>query len=129
METGNVEVVRTVYEALNRNDLPGAIALMTEDVEYVNPPYAVEPGTRHGHDGMMTALENLRAPFSEFAYAVRDLEDCGDRVLASVVFQVRSRAQAVDIAQDRHHVWTLRDGKIARFQWFSSRDEARAATG
>ena len=48
MSQENVEIVRRVYEAWARNELPGPARLFDAQIEYVNPPDAVEPGTRHG---------------------------------------------------------------------------------
>src|SRR3954470_19659456 len=43
---GKVEVVRAIYAAWR--DGQSARAYIDEDVEYVNPPDAVEPGVRYG---------------------------------------------------------------------------------
>ena len=42
----NVALVRQIYDAWDRN--ASARDFIAEDVEYVNPSYAVEPGTRVG---------------------------------------------------------------------------------
>ena len=44
----NVEIVRRIYEAWGRGDIPGPVELFDENVEYVNPVGAIEPGTRTG---------------------------------------------------------------------------------
>jgi ketosteroid isomerase-like protein len=46
MSEGNVEIVRQILDAWNRRDIEGRIALVDPEVEYVNSPTAVEPGTR-----------------------------------------------------------------------------------
>ena len=48
MTLESVEVVRSVYDAWAREDFPGPPELLDAGVEYVNPPGAVEPGTRRG---------------------------------------------------------------------------------
>ena len=50
MSEGNVEIVRQILDAWNRRDIEGLIALVDPEVEYVNSPTAVEPGTRRGLD-------------------------------------------------------------------------------
>ena len=44
MSEENVELVRRIYDTWGRRE--PAYELVAEDVEYVNPPYAVEPGTQ-----------------------------------------------------------------------------------
>ena len=50
MSQENVEIVRRLVDAWNRQDLEGILALIDPEAEYVNAPNAVEPGTRRGHD-------------------------------------------------------------------------------
>jgi ketosteroid isomerase-like protein len=44
----NVQVVRRFYDAWARDEFPGPLELMDDEIEYVNPPGAVESGTRRG---------------------------------------------------------------------------------
>jgi hypothetical protein len=46
MSEENVQLVRRIHEAWGREE--SARDFIAEDVEYVNPAYAVEPGTRRG---------------------------------------------------------------------------------
>ncbi len=46
MSEQNVDLVRRIYYLWAREE--SARDLLAEDVEYVNPSYAVEPGTRRG---------------------------------------------------------------------------------
>ena len=44
------------FDAWNRRDLAACLELADPEIEYVNAPSAVEPGTRHGHDGLSLVL-------------------------------------------------------------------------
>ena len=55
----NVEIVRRVYEAWSHGDIPGPVELFDENVEYVNPVGAIEPGTRTGVTEFASAGQNL----------------------------------------------------------------------
>jgi hypothetical protein len=48
MSQENVEIVRAIYDEWADGHL--GRRYMAEDIEYVNPPNAVEPGTRVGAD-------------------------------------------------------------------------------
>lgn len=118
MSETNVELVRRIYrEGLLDGDPDGLLALATADVEYVNPPEAVDPGTRRGPDEFRAALQNLSTHFVAPRSELRELYDCGERVVASVVFRARSSGSEAEITQDEAHTWTLSDGLVARFEW------------
>jgi ketosteroid isomerase-like protein len=60
----NLETIRRVYEMWNGEEgLSAAAPLFDPDVEYVNPETAIEPGTLHGHAGLIKALDALEAAF------------------------------------------------------------------
>lgn len=49
-------LVRRLVDAWNRRDLDAILSCCHRDVEYVNAPQAIEPGTRHGHDGVVLVM-------------------------------------------------------------------------
>ena len=55
MSHENVEVVRSIYEAWSSNR--SAAPFIDRDIEYVNPPNAIEPGTRIGRQYFRKVLE------------------------------------------------------------------------
>ena len=61
MSAQNVQLVRTIYE-LWASHQP-ARHLIDPELEYVNPPYAVEAGTRRGR----RALSMIREVYADFA--------------------------------------------------------------
>ena len=56
MSEARGKVVEGFVDAWNRRDLDSALDLIDEDFEYVNPPNAMEPGTRRGTEGATTVL-------------------------------------------------------------------------
>ena len=130
MSRENVEVVRRIYEAWNGpNGRQEALAYLSDDFEWVNPDYAVEPGTRHGHAGWSQAMDSLEAAFHQSEHEVGEIRDLGDRVLCFTTFVAKTSADTVAFRQDEPHLWTLRDGKATRLQWFHDRAEALEAVG
>ena len=55
MSQENVEVVRSIYEAWS--SYRSAAPFIDRDIEYVNPPNAIEPGTRIGRQYFRKVLE------------------------------------------------------------------------
>jgi ketosteroid isomerase-like protein len=102
MSQENVEIVRRIVDAWNRRDEEELLALSDPEVEFVNSPTAVEPGTRRG-------LDEIRAVFQMRWEILRDGRAEIDRIY--------DRGEEIVDAwiEDRSLVsWTIRDGKIIR---------------
>ena len=129
-QSENVRILARMYEVWDADDLPGILELLDPDFEWVNPVYAVHPGIRSGHDGMEQVMENLRESFETQTRVLGPVEDIGDdRVLWCTTFRARGRDSGALIEVEEQHLWTLRDGKILRIQWFHDMDEACQAAG
>lgn len=118
MSRENVEAVRRIYdEGLIDRDPGWLLELATPDIEYVNPPYAVEPGVRRGPAEVVRAMRGFSEVWEESRHEMHELFDCGDAVVATVTWYTRSRDREMELTQEEAHTWTLREGRIARFEW------------
>jgi uncharacterized protein len=126
MSEENVEVVRELYEAMDAGRLDPVLSFLDPEIEYVNPPDAIDPGTRHGIQGMVEAVANVTEPFESSAHTIEDIVPNGDKVLVTVTFRATGRGSGASAEQDEAHVWTFNEGKVVRFQWFHGRDQAKA---
>jgi ketosteroid isomerase-like protein len=130
MSQENVELVRHVYESgLMDRDPEELMELATPDIEYVNPPYAVEPGVRRGLDAVAQAMRRFAEVWDESRHELRELHDCGDVVVAAVSWYTRSRGSERDLVNEEAHSWTLHEGRIARFEWGQDLGKALEAAG
>ena len=129
MSGENVEIVRRIYEEGLMDDPERLLGLLTDDVEYVNPPDAVEPGTRRGHAEVARAMRNSATSFDSTRNELRELFDHRETVVAAVRFHARGRGSESEIVQEEAHTWTLRDGRVARFEWGRDLRKAREAAG
>jgi ketosteroid isomerase-like protein len=129
MSRENVELVRRIYyEGLFDGDPARLLGLMGPDVEYVNPPEAVDPGVRRGREEVAKALAALR-DFEWTSNDLHELFDADDTVVARVTFQARGRASDQPLAQEEAHTWTIRDGRIVRLEWGRDLSAALEAAG
>lgn len=130
MSDENVELVRHVYESgLIDRDPEELLKLATSDVEYVNPPYAVEPGVRRGPVAVAQAMRRFVEPWEESRHELRELYDCGDIVVAAVSWHIRSRGSEREFVNEEAHTWTLHEGRIARFEWGQDLGKALEVAG
>ena len=124
MSEENLVLVRQIYDAWDRN--ASARDFIAEDVEYVNPSYAVERGTRVGRKSFAV----VRDTYEDFKIRVERFIDAGgDDVVVLARYTASGTASGVRLEGEHGYVWTLRDGQAVRFRWFSSHAEALEAAG
>jgi len=118
MSQENVEVVRRIYEdGLMDRQPEQLLALAAPEVEFVNPPEAVDPGVRRGITEVARAFQNISDSFDSIRHELHELFDAEDTVVAWVSFCTRSGGSETEIVQQEAHTWTLRGGRVVRFEW------------
>ena len=123
----NVEVVRRFYDSWSQDLFPGPVELMDPEVEYVNPPEAVEPGTRRGVSAFVDAIEKLLQSWEFWRAEIEEIRPIADQVAVVVSYRARGRGSGIDVEGQESALWTLSDGKVIRYQWFKGTEEALAA--
>ena len=130
MSHENVKIVRAFYDAWARNEFPGPAHLLDADIEYVNPERAIEPGTRRGLAAFSRAVEQVFVEGWEmWRYEPERFTPSGDRVAVVLRYRARGRGSQVEVAGRISALWTLRGGKVVRFEWFHGPAEALEAIG
>jgi len=124
-----VDVVRALYEAWERKGFGVVRELMDPSIEYVNPPYAVEPGTRRGHEGFSTAAQSINRIYPHRRLLPLKFYDAGDKVAVSVRVIARGAGSSVEVDTDRGYAFEVRNGRIVRYAWFNEPSEALKAVG
>jgi ketosteroid isomerase-like protein len=129
MSEENVELVRRYYAALNRGDQETVRELLTEDFVTDTSRRPVEPAVLRGREASMTAAAAVREVWEELIVEPVELIPSGDRVLAIVDNRGRGRSSGAAVESRTGQLWTLRDGKLARFEYFGTREEALRVLG
>ena len=129
MSQGNVNLVRTGYEAWNRSDLDGLLAMLAPDVEFLTTGLFV--GQDHvysGHDGFKKFWREFRGTWQSIHLTINELRDCDDRVVALVTFEARGR-EGLEMARKTGAVYTVRDGLVTRIENHRAWADALEAAG
>jgi ketosteroid isomerase-like protein len=129
MAQENIDVVRRFYEAWARDQFPGPVELMDPDIEYVNPSGAIEPGTRHGIAAFARTTEKLLESWEYWRAEIDKHRSSGDQVAVVVSYRSRGRSSGLEVSGRESALWTLRDGKVVRYQWFHGEHDAYEAAG
>jgi ketosteroid isomerase-like protein len=121
---GNVDVVLSIYERVARGEAPGD--LFHEDVEWSMPHPG---GEAHGLDEVGTFWRDYESTWSERVIELDDVRPIDDeRVLVFFRETAVGRSSGIETAASPAAIWTLRDGKVARFQaWIDRADALREA--
>ena len=131
MPRENVDLVRRLYEAglIDQDPAEWLPGLAAPDIEYVNPPDAVEPGVRRGLENVVAAMRGFSEVWMESRHELHELFDGGDVVVAAVSWYTLSRGSETELVQEEAHTWTLREGRIAGFEWGRDLNGALRAAG
>jgi ketosteroid isomerase-like protein len=124
VSVAKVDVVRAIYDAWTEGR--SARDYIDEDIEYVNPPDAVEPGVRHGRRWFAA----IRGSYDDVVVEPSDFIDApDDDVLVIARISGRGRTSGFPVEWHQGYVWTIRDGIAVRFQWFNRPADAYRAVG
>jgi ketosteroid isomerase-like protein len=90
----------------------------------------LDQGTYRGHDGIRAYVASLREVWGDSLRSFPEsFVEHGDCVVVMARTSVKGMTSGVAIDAHVGHVWTIRAGKIARFQTFARHDEALEAAG
>jgi ketosteroid isomerase-like protein len=103
-------------------------SMLTDDAEWVNPADAVETGTRRGADEFLRAVSRVFEGWDESNFETERVLESGDDVIALGMLRTRGQA-GLEVTGEHAEVWSFRDGKVCRLQWFRTHPEALAAAG
>ena len=118
-EQGNVQIVQRGYAAFGRGDIPAVLEMLTEDVEWVGAGSAeVLPwaGQRRGREQVGQFFQALGGTLEFETFEPQQFIAQGDTVVVLGTERVRVRPSGRIVDTDWVMVFTLRDGKIARFR-------------
>jgi ketosteroid isomerase-like protein len=123
----NVDLVRRAYEVFD-TDLDALLLLLDPKIDWVSPSDALEPGVRHGHDGVREAFAATAMAWDEPTHVPEDFyAPDEDKVLVTVNFRGHGRGSGMEANQTEFHLWTMREGAVVRFEWFYRREAAMKA--
>jgi ketosteroid isomerase-like protein len=121
----NLEVARAGYEAFQRSDLEGVLALTDPDVEIYLPTTLPNSGTFRGHEGYITWIGQWLDAWEDFRIEVLAMEPVGERHVVTTIHQSAvGRGSGIPVEMDIAYMSDIREGKVAALQMYQSREEA-----
>jgi uncharacterized protein len=131
MSEGNVQIVKNAYAAFQRGDVAAILAAVDDNAEWHGvkgaegaAPYA---GLRRGRTEVANFFAQVGSAFEFTKFEPREFIAQGDDVVAIGDYAGKVKGTGRTIASDWVMVFTIRNGKIARFrEWTDSAQLVRA---
>ena len=128
MSHENVDIGYRVVAAWNARDVEAVLALTDPEVEYVNSPASVAPGTRSGHEGLVEVYREQWEMLSHGRWEVDRVYDRDEEVIG--LGRVSRRMPGSDAQIEDRILAAIRckDGRITRMEVLGfGQAEVRAA--
>ena len=130
MPPSNVEIVREFTGLFEAGDRESWRRYFHPDVIWdTSDSELLLAETYQGYEGVERFFADWLQTWDDFEIEHRELIDAGDSVVAVFHQRGRGKGSGLRIARDFFGVYDLRDGKVARYRQFESRDAALKAVG
>jgi ketosteroid isomerase-like protein len=130
-EGTNVALVRSAYDAFNRQGQEAILAYLDPAIEWDESELpARQPGIYQGHEGVRRLLRENATLWDDISVAVDEVLQCRDgSVVAFIRVTGRGRNTGVDVELATAQVWVIEGGKAVRVRLYLDRQEAIDAAG
>jgi uncharacterized protein len=129
MSEAEIEELRAVYEAVSRGDWDAALRNAEPDFELRTPDQNPIAGTYRGREAIRGFFDELWAAFDGVTVEPGPFLELDERILVSLVMQLRPSDSPATVEMQVTHLWTMRDGRPARCEVFLRREQALEAVG
>ena len=130
--SANVDLVRSWYAALERDDFAGMVEWVHPEIEFVFAD-GPEPGVGIGLERLAEVWREYLSTWEGYRFVVDELRELDDeRILAIFHFSGRGKTSGVDLGQLHSHgaaVFHILDAKVTRMVRYWDRERALADLG
>jgi hypothetical protein len=133
MSMSNVQMMRDLYDAFGRGDIPTVLGAMDPGIEWHEAegnPY--DPGDQvwRGPDAVMQNLfMRLATEWDGFTAHPQEFHDAGSAVVVEGRYTGTYKETGRKFDAQVCHVWKIRDGKITSFQQYVDTAQMQDVTG
>lgn len=119
---GNVSLLKSLYDAFGRGDIPAVLGGMSPGIEWYEAesnPYMPSGKPWVGPDAVLNNLfVKLGAEWDGFAVHPKSFHDAGNSVIVEARYTGKYKATGKSMDTQVCHVWDVKDGKVTRFQQY-----------
>jgi ketosteroid isomerase-like protein len=122
MSQENVQVIRGLYEAFGRGDVPMVLGQMDQSIEW-NEAENFIYADRNPYVGPQAVLEGVFMRFGSdwdgFTVTPEEWLDAGDRIVVLGIYSGTHKATGRQVRAQFAHIWSMREGRVVRFQQYT----------
>jgi uncharacterized protein len=129
MSRENVETLRSVYEAISRDDWDAVVEVAEPDFELVPPSQSPSGAPLRGVEETRAWFNDQQETVGDLSLEVEELIEVEALIAALIRLRIRPHGADADLELRIAHLWTLRDGRLIRCEVFPEREKALEAAG
>ena len=129
MSQKNVETMRRGFDAFARRDKAAWFETCDPEIEVAPVGDWPETDPIRGRDAAWNFFVATDEPWEPGPYELVEVIEGDDKVFAHQRRDMRGKSSGIEVEYDYWTVFTLRDGKAQRLEWFADREAALEAAG
>ena len=122
MSAENVAIVRALYEAFGKGDIPGVLGKFDQKIEWREAENFIY-ADRNPYVGPNAILEGVFLRFvsewTDFTVSPESIIDAGEQVVTLGTYSGTHKKTGKSVRAQMVHVWNMSDGKAVRFQQYT----------
>ena len=122
MSAENVAIVRALYEAFGKGDIPGVLGKFDQKIEWREAENFIY-ADRNPYIGPNEILEGVFLRFvsewTDFTVSPESIIDAGEQVVTLGTYSGTHKKTGKSVRAQMVHVWNMSDGKAVRFQQYT----------
>lgn len=115
MSRSTVDVVRGIYEAFGRGDVPAILSALEEDIDWRVPENLPHGGDFRGRDAVGRFFQGIGENWEDLVVDIEDTLSGEERVVVLARIHGKLRATGENTGYTAAHAWTVREGTPIRF--------------
>jgi ketosteroid isomerase-like protein len=131
MSQENVEIVREIYDHMNRRNWAAILIALDEDVVLVvHESVGPDAGVFRGREAVGRWFGEWFLAFdTDYRSTLDEIRSVGDRVLVVAQHHGHGRSSGADVKQVNAQLLSLGEGRVVRMELYGSPTEALKAVG
>lgn len=126
MSRESVEIVEKVIGRLGAGEWDHD--LFNDDIE-VHDHDVLDAGSYRGRAGFDAWVADWGAAWNAFSIDAGEYFDAGERVVFAFRLTAQGRSSGLRLTRQDAMVWTVREGRVTRLDYYNNRQQALAAAG
>jgi ketosteroid isomerase-like protein len=128
MSKDDVEAVHRLLDAFNRGDF-SALEELDPQAELQDEPRIPGASWNYGHEGAVRWAVKLWQSFGRLWFEIEDAIEAGGCIVARWRASGVGKRSGIEVDMGGYCVFSMRDAKIRRVEFFESEEAALAAAG